>query len=450
MEDIEPQAILDRLESRTARVCVVGMGYVGLPLAIALARAGFKVFGRDGDPERIHRLRFGLSPFNHIADADVARVIDDGSLEIVDIRHEGRDPTVAQADAYLVCVPTPMDTDDAPDLGYVRAAMRHISMQVELQADQQCLVVLESTVYPGTTRHEVAPMFGSNTLVAHSPEREDPGNRKFNTCTIPKLVGGLGAAATAVATALYRTVIGDVRPVQNPEIAELAKCWENSFRLINIGAVNEFKSLCAIYGVDVEDVIDAAETKPFGFMAFRPGPGVGGHCIPVDPKYLAWAVRHFGKRARFIELAVEVNESQPELVASAVVRAMTMRNCPMSRASILLAGVAYKPGTEDTRESPANAVFDALERHGAARIDWTDPYVGTWRPGGRTPSNRQIIGDPMGWQRKYDAVVIVTDHGEFSPVEDIIRDSRTSVVVDTRGAMRRMRDRPDGLLVVLA
>lgn len=364
--------LLDRIQSREAVVAVIGLGYVGLPLAVAFAKAGFQVVGIDHDGRKVETLNAGMSYISDVATADVAALVSRQRLSAtIDFC------VLAQVDAVSICVPTPLSKTKDPDMSYILAATE----QVARYAHPGMLVVLESTTYPGTTDEVIVPSIeatgltvGEDVFVAFSPERVDPGNLRFQIHNTPKIIGGHTPVCREVAHALYATAFEAIVPVSSTRTAEMAKLLENTFRAVNIGLVNEVALMCEKLGVDVWEVIDTAATKPFGFMRFTPGPGLGGHCIPVDPHYLAWKMKSLNFQARFIELADEINGLMPDVVLTRVMRALNQDGKPVKGARILVLGVAYKADIDDTRESPALDVIQQLREHDA-EVFYHDPYV---------------------------------------------------------------------------
>jgi len=419
-----------KLDTRSARVGVVGLGYVGLPLLVELARAGFRATGLELDPAKVNAIQRGESYIQDVPTADVTALRASGRLEA------STDPAVlATLDTINICVPTPLRKTKDPDLSYVVSAVEVVA--AELRPGQ--LVILESTTYPGTTDEIVRPILERNGLVAgrdfhlaFSPERVDPGNAKWNTRNVPKVVGGLTPACTELAAALYRASIETVVPVSSPRVAEMVKLLENTFRAVNIGLVNEMALMCDRLGVNVWEVIDAAATKPFGFMPFYPGPGLGGHCIPVDPFYLSWKVREVGFEARFIELAGHVNGAMPNHVVDKVVDALNADGKALRGSSVLVLGISYKRDIEDMRESPAVDVMAALLRKGA-NVSYHDPYVASALvpdpTGGATLHSVTLSPDTLA---SADCVVIVTDHRVLD--YDLIC-RRAALIVDSRNAI---------------
>jgi UDP-N-acetyl-D-glucosamine dehydrogenase len=422
------EELLARLERRQARVAVVGLGYVGLPLAETFAWGGFGVIGFDIDGEKVARLRRGESYIGHICPERVEELNASGRFEPTD------DPArFVEADVIVICVPTPLGEAREPDLSYVEATGRMLMPHLR----QGQLVVLESSTYPGTTEEVLLPLLeesglvaGQDFFLAYSPEREDPGNRDFATRNIPKVVGGLDPASRRLAVALYEPVVDGVVPVSGIRVAEACKILENTYRAVNIALVNELKGVFAAMGIDVWEVIEAARTKPFGFQAFYPGPGLGGHCIPIDPFYLTWAARRVGLNTRFIELAGEVNMAMPAYVVERVAAALNDDGKAVKGSRVCVLGVAYKKDVDDPRESPAFPILEALLARGAV-VSYSDPHVPTLP---RMRHHRvRMDSTPLTAEflRQQDCVLIVTDHARFD-YELITRHAR--LVVDTRNA----------------
>lgn len=426
----------ERIENRSAVVGVIGLGYVGLPLASALHNGGVRVIGFDVDPAKIKALNEGTNYLSHLGHDMVKELAESDRFDVTTDFARLR-----EADAVLVCVPTPLKGNREPDLSYVVTTGRDIGMA--LRPGQ--LIVLESTTYPGTTRREFLDAIyegakvvgttlesGEDFLVAFSPEREDPGRKSHATATIPKLVGGLDETATDLAAKLYRIGIKEIVPVSSAEVAEAAKILENVYRAVNIALVNEMKVILSDMDIDVFEVIRAAATKPFGFQAFWPGPGLGGHCIPIDPYYLAWRAKEIGHDAKFIELAGEINHAMPAYVVEKTARALEERSLAAKRASVLVLGLAYKPDVDDVRESPSFELIELL-RERVARVDYSDPHIGaTWKMRHYDLGLTSVEVTPETLA-SYDAVVISTNHSAFD-YEMIAEHSK--LVVDTRDAMR--------------
>lgn len=439
-ETAHERRLLDRIGNHSAVIGVVGLGYVGLPLAVEFARAGFHVIGFDVSRRVVDGLSAGRSHIQDVSSADVAGLVKAGTLTAT--TDPGR---IAEMDAVSIAVPTPLVKTRDPDMSYVDKATDTIATHCR----PGTLVVLESTTYPGTTRELVQPKFerrgltvGSDVFLAFSPERVDPGNERYNTKNTPKVVGGITPACLRVATALYGTCIDTVVPVSSPEAAELVKLLENTFRSVNIGLVNEMAIICDRLGVDVWEVIDAAATKPFGFMRFTPGPGIGGHCIPLDPHYLAWKMRTLNYRTRFIDVASEINSQMPDFVVEKVSHALNDVCKAVKGSRIVVIGVAYKKNIDDIRESPALDVIRLLEERGA-EVVYHDPFIPTFTENGRTRHGIDLSADELSGS---DAAVIVTDHSAIN--YQFVAD-HAPLVVDTRNAMSRVT-RPRARIVSLS
>lgn len=426
----------DRAQSCKLHVGVIGMGYVGLPLALLFSGQGFQVTGFDIDAAKVDRLNRGESYIHRIDSAQIASAMARGFRATSDF---GK---AAECDAILICVPTPLADQHMPDVSYIQATMQSIA--AHLHSGQ--LVVLESTTYPGTTEELVAPAIEKagqkvqrdgeggasldGVLVAYSPEREDPGNTSIRRSDVPKVVGGLGKTAAEAACALYQAVFHKIVQVSSPAAAEMTKLLENIYRCVNIALVNELKLLSMRMDMDIWEVIDAAATKPFGFQPFYPGPGLGGHCIPIDPFYLSWKAKEFGFDTRFIELAGEVNEAMPAHVVSVLSTALSERGKPLEGARILVLGLAYKRDVDDLRESPALTIIGLLQQRKCV-VSYNDPYFPYVGSGRKYHLN--MHSEPLDALGSYDAVVIVTDHSSYD-YGRIVREAR--LVVDTRNATR--------------
>jgi UDP-N-acetyl-D-glucosamine dehydrogenase len=420
-------AVTGRIKSKEARIGVIGLGYVGLPLAVEFASAGFDVTGFDVDPTKIAQISAGNSYIPDVPERDLRWAVNAGRFRATDDMSQLR-----AMDAIDICVPTPLRKTRDPDLSYVVKAVEAVA--AELRPGQ--LVVLESTTYPGTTEEVVRPMLEAGGLkaeidffLAFSPERVDPGNAQFTTASIPKVVGGVGPASTDAATALYRSVVATVVPVTSTRVAEMVKLLENTFRAVNIGLVNEIALMCHKMDINVWEVIDAAKTKPFGFMPFYPGPGLGGHCIPIDPYYLSWKARQTGFECRFIELAGHVNSAMPAYVVQRVADALNSVKKPLNGSRVHLFGVAYKRDVNDVRESPAIDIMELLARRGAA-VTYTDPFVPCMNHEGQV---LQSVPFERALEMPHDCAVVTTDHAVF----DYARIAELSLVVDTRNALHR-------------
>lgn len=418
-----------RIADRTAVIAVIGLGYVGLPLAAAFHAAGFPVLGFDVDPAKIAALARGETYLTHVGETLAADLAATGRFEATaDFARLG------EADAIAICVPTPLGPHLEPDLSFVEQTARDIAKT--LRAGQ--LVVLESTTYPGTTRDVVRPILeatglvcGRDVFLAFSPEREDPGRRSHTTRTIPKLVGGLDAESGRLAADLYRAAVAEVVPVSSAEVAEAAKLLENIYRSVNIALVNEMKLVMQAMGIDVWEVIAAASTKPFGFQPFYPGPGLGGHCIPIDPFYLTWKAREVGVRTRFIELAGEVNRAMPGFVVDQVALALNARGKAVRGSRILVLGLAYKKDVDDTRESPSVELIEMLAALGA-EVDYNDPHVPRTRPMRRADLQRESVPLTPQSVAAYDAIVVATDHSAY---DWAMIAAHGRLIIDTRNAL---------------
>jgi len=432
-----PHRLLDQIAARRARVVVVGAGYVGLPLAVEIARAGFPTTAYDTDGARVQALRAGRSHVRDVPSDTVGQLMQAGRLQA------SGDPSVlADADAIVICVPTPLNKTKDPDNSFIMAAADVIAARMRPQQ----LVVLESTTFPGFTREVLLPRLSQRGLrpdhdffLAFSPERVDPGNAAFGIANTPKVLGAISPISLDVARALYGAFIQHLVPVTSTDAAEMAKLLENTFRAVNVGLVNEIAIMCGRLGLDTGEVIAAAATKPFGFMPFHPGPGLGGHCLPVDPHYLSWKLRTLTYHARFIALADDINSAMPEYVTSLVARALNDRRKSVRGARLLVCGVAYKRDADDIRESPALDILQLLHREGA-EVDYHDPHVPALALGARTLHSVALQPD------RYDAVVIATDHGAVDYAALV---EQAALVVDTRDVTRALRARHGHKIVAL-
>lgn len=428
-------ALKQRIESRQARVGIVGMGYVGLPLALLFSGERFGVTGFDIAADKVATLNAGGSYIVRILPEMIQQARAAGFHATADYSE------IARMDAVIICVPTPLDEYHEPDLSYVTGTVNAIAPHLH---DGQ-LIILESTTYPGTTEEIVVPLLesgnphglkvargdsASGIHVAFSPEREDPGNETVARHDIPKVVGGCGAAAAELAGALYGSIFRRVVPVSNPSVAEMTKLLENIYRCVNIALVNELKQLCMRMGIDIHEVIDAAKTKPFGFQAFYPGPGLGGHCIPIDPFYLSWKARQFDFRTRFIELAGEVNIGMPYFVIDQLADGLNRQRKSINGSKVLVLGLAYKRDIDDLRESPSLTIIELLREKGA-EVFYNDPYFPTVGQGRHYALN--MANTPLENLDQYDAVMIVTDHSTYD-YKAIVAQSQ--LVVDTRNATK--------------
>jgi UDP-N-acetyl-D-glucosamine dehydrogenase len=425
--------LIGLLEDRRAVVGILGMGYVGQPLALRYAELGYKVIGFDIDAEKVADLNAGRSHIEHISDADIRRANAAGLECTIDFSR------AAEADALILCVPTPLNKYREPDLSYVINTIE--SIVPYLRAGQ--VVSLESTTYPGTTEEELLPRVtaggltvGQDIFLIYSPEREDPGNAHFTTHTIPKVVGGHTPVCLEVGKALYRKAIDQIVPVSSTKVAELTKLLENIHRAVNIGLVNEMKIVADRMGIDIFEVIDAAATKPFGFTAYYPGPGLGGHCIPIDPFYLTWKAREYGLHTRFIELSGEVNRAMPEYVVGKVTKALNDRFKSLKGSRLLVLGIAYKKNVDDMRESPAVEVMELLRAAGAD-VAYSDPHVPVFPKMREHHFDLASIALTPQAVASYDAVVLTTDHAKFD--YEMVR-AHAQVIIDSRGVYRTAAD----------
>jgi UDP-N-acetyl-D-glucosamine dehydrogenase len=420
------EALSKKIEAKSARIVVIGIGYVGLPLALEFARAGFRVTGYDKDSTKVQLLNSGKSFIGDIASKELDPHVQSSRLRAT------TDPNVLkEADAVIVCVPTPLNKTKDPDMRFIVTAAEEIAARQH----PDMLIVLESTTYPGTTREVLLPLLtssyriGSEVFVAFSPERVDPGNEKYRTRNTPKVVGGTTTRCLEVVQKLYSKIIDTVVPVSSTDCAEMVKLLENTFRAVNIGLVNEVAMMSRRLGIDPWEVIRAAATKPFGFMPFYPGPGLGGHCIPVDPLYLSWKLRTLKFQARFIELADAINSSMPDYVVSRVTDARNSQRKPVSGSKVLVVGVAYKADVSDVRESPAFEVIEGLERLGAS-VSYMDPHV----PEITEASHHGVVMTSVPSDQSfapYDAVVVVTNHRDINYGRMF---EEAQLIVDTRDA----------------
>jgi UDP-N-acetyl-D-glucosamine dehydrogenase len=424
-----------RIRSREARIGIVGMGYVGLPLTLLFSEERFRVTGFDIDARKVDTLNQGGSYIVRIPATEVQLARENGFTATTDYAQ------IAEMDAVIICVPTPLNEYHEPDLSYVTGTVESIAPHIH---DGQ-LIVLESTTYPGTTEEIVVPILengnrsglrvardaeSSGIYIAFSPEREDPGNDTTARRDIPKVVGGCGPIARDLTAALYGSIFNRTVPVSSPATAEMTKLLENIYRCVNIALVNELKQLCMRMNIDLFEVIDAAKTKPFGFQAFYPGPGLGGHCIPIDPFYLSWKAKEFDFHTRFIELAGEINENMPNFVVDHVIEAMNQQGKALRGARILILGMAYKRDIDDLRESPALTIIELLQKRGA-RVEYNDPFFPTVGKGRKYDLN--MTSTPLEKIPEFDCVVIVTDHSQYD-YRAIV--DQAKLVVDTRNATK--------------
>jgi UDP-N-acetyl-D-glucosamine dehydrogenase len=431
------ETLIKKFQDKTAKIGILGMGYVGMPLAVAFAEAGFNVLGIDPDPRKTDTFNKNISYIQDVPTETIARLHQGGKLNMTTDFAALKD-----MDAVSICVPTPLRQTGDPDMSFINSAADQLAKYVH----KGMVVVLESTTYPGTTREVMIPKLtetsglkvGEDIFICFSPERVDPGRKDWTTLNTPKVIGGITAACVEVAEAWYGGAIKTIVPVSSAEAAEMAKLLENTFRMINIGLVNELAIMCERLGVDVWEVIDAAGTKPFGFMKFTPGPGLGGHCIPIDPLYLSWKMKEMNYNARFIELASEINTNMPRYVVSRILDAMNDRGKVLKGSKVLVLGVAYKPDIDDVRESPALDVIALLKKKGA-QVSYHDPFI------------PQIHHEHEGWKmdsvkdamkavNESDAVVIVTNHKEYD-YQAIL--SQAKFVFDSRNALGKLGKESD-------
>lgn len=420
-----------KIENREARVGVVGLGYVGLPLLVEFAHAGFKVEGIDTDAAKAESINAGKSYIGDINDDTIEGLVDKGQLTA----HSDYS-AIGECDAVVICVPTPLRKTRDPDLSYVADSVKNVREEMSAGV----LVILESTTYPGTTEEVVLPILqggetklGRDFFLAFSPERVDPGPSltEYNLRNVPKVVGGINQESTELACALYGTFVEKVVPVSHSRVAEMVKLLENTYRSVNIGLVNELALMCHELGVNVWEVINAAKTKPYGFQAFYPGPGLGGHCLPIDPIYLAWKAKLLGFEPRFIDLAERVNSSMPQHVIRLLTDILNEIRKPLNGSHIHILGVAYKPDVSDTRESPAISIIELLRARGA-HVTYSDPHVGVLPlPTGEELEDQPVEEFPL---EQVDCCVIVTDHNAF-PWHDVV--DRCSLILDTRNALEK-------------
>ena len=425
--------LLKKIKSRRAVIGIIGLGYVGLPLAIRFGEERFRALGFDIDSKKVDMLNRGESYIKHVPSEGIRKVKDTGMFEATTDFSRLR-----EVDAIIICVPTPLDKNKEPDMSYIERTSEEISRFMRCGQ----LISLESTTYPGTTREVLLPKFeqtglkaGRDFFLVFSPEREDPGNRKFSTKNTPKLVGGITSDCLAAGKLLYAQIVDRVIPVSSPETAEFAKILENTFRSVNIALVNELKVLADKMNVDIWEVIEAAATKPFGFMPFYPGPGLGGHCIPIDPFYLAWKARELNFNTHFIELAGEINTDMPEYVISKLADGLNKNEKCLNKAKILVLGLAYKKDIDDLREAPAIEIIKLLQGKGA-NVFYHDPFIPRTRKGRTHDLGMDSSPLTPAFLKTMDAVVIVTDHSTYD-FDWIVKHSK--LVVDTRNATKNVK-----------
>lgn len=429
------EILLKKIENREIIVGVVGLGYVGLPLAVEKAKAGFKTIGFDVQEKKVKLVNEGINYIGDVIDADLKDIVNDGLLTAT------KDFSfVKDVDFIAICVPTPLDEHQQPDISYVENSVKEISKYLT----RGTMVVLESTTYPGTTEELIKPILedgsglicGEDFYLGFSPERVDPGNAIYKTKNTPKVVGAIGEDATEVISAMYRTVLeGDVYEVSSPAIAEMEKILENTYRNINIGLVNELAILCNKMGISIWEVIDAANTKPYGFQAFYPGPGLGGHCIPLDPYYLSWKAREFGFHTSMIESSMMINDKMPEYCVERASAILNEREKSLKGSSILILGVAYKQDIDDYRESPALPIINILKKKGAV-VDYFDPYIKSYKYNGETVNSINSIDEQI--ISEYDLVMITCGH---TTLDYKMIQKSAKVIFDTKNAMKQILKR---------
>ena len=424
------QFLLEKIKNKKVYIGIIGLGYVGLPLAREFLNKGFKVIGFDIDKEKVAKINKGESYIKHIDSEFIKKYVSSNSFSATNDFSR-----LKEVDVIIICVPTPIGKHYEPDLSFVLNTTKTITQH--LRKGQ--LVILESTTYPGTTEEEILPILsntglkiGKDFFLGYSPEREDPGNKKFSTATIPKVVSGITEKCLALVNELYKHIVIQTVPVSSPRVAEATKILENTYRAVNIALVNELKIIFERMGIDIWEVIEAAKTKPFGFQAFYPGPGLGGHCIPIDPFYLTWKAKEYDIHTRFIELAGEVNSSIPYYVVEKTIKALNTNNIPVKGAKILLVGVAYKPDVDDMRESPALKIMDLLEKEGA-RVDYHDPYIPVLPKTRKYQFEKSSVPLTLQNIAQYDAVVITTNH---SNIDYNLIAEKAKLIIDTRNALK--------------
>ncbi len=431
--DNQKEILLRKLNDKSAVIGIFGLGYVGLPLALRFVEAGYSVVGFDIDVEKINKINNRESYFKHIGKDKIAASVDNGLSVTIDFSKAN------EVDALIICVPTPLNKSREPDLSYVISTVE--LMLPHLRAGQ--IVSLESTTYPGTTEEELLPRLesvglkvGEDIFLVYSPEREDPGNQSYETKTIPKICGGHTASCKEAGEALYSIAIDQVVMVSSTKVAELTKLLENIHRAVNIGLVNEMKVVADKMGMDIHEVIAAAATKPFGFTPYYPGPGLGGHCIPIDPFYLTWKAREYGLTTRFIELAGEVNTSMPKWVVAKVTDALNNISLPVKGSKILVLGIAYKKNVDDMRESPSVELMQLLREKGAV-IEYSDPYVPTFPNMRKYEFDLRSVDLTKDVVGSYDCVLLATDHDSF---DYGMLENTAKLLVDTRGRYKEPRE----------
>jgi UDP-N-acetyl-D-glucosamine dehydrogenase len=418
--------LIDKIENKTAIVGIVGLGYVGLPMAVTVAKKGFEVIGVDISDYAVNHVNAGENYIGDVDDAELKELVEKGKLKATFDYKE-----MEKANVIMIAVPTPLDKYQQPDSSYVRSSVESLAENIS----KHTLIILESTTYPGTTEEILVPVFeekgfevGEDIFIAFSPERVDPGNRDYKTNNTPKVVGGVTENCNKISKIFYENILdAEIFMVSSPAIAEMEKIYENTFRNINIALANEMTILCEKMGLDVWEVIEAAKTKPYGFMAFYPGPGIGGHCIPLDPFYLTWKAREYGYHTRLIELAGEINNSMPEFVVSKIGKLLNKKGLALSKSKILLLGAAYKKDIDDMRESPIQDIIIILEKNNV-EFDYNDPHLPEIY---NEINNKNYKSVSLKNIEDYDAVIIITDHSAYD-YDDILK--RAKMILDTRYA----------------
>ena len=419
-------SLLNKIKQKNATIGIIGLGYVGLPLAIRFSEEGFRVVGFDIDDSKVKMLNKGESYIKHIYEDDISRMIEQGFIATIDF------VKITDVDAILICVPTPLGVHNEPDLSYIKSTLDLVKSHLR----EEQLLILESTTYPGTTAEEIVPVIealgfkiGENFYIGYSPEREDPGNKKFTTQTIPKVVSGHTQNCLEMVTSLYDEIVDQTVPVSSTQVAEMTKILENIHRAVNIGLANELKMVADKMNIDIYEVIQAAATKPFGFTPFYPGPGLGGHCIPIDPFYLTWKAKEMGMNTRFIELAGEINTAMPHYVIQKVSESLNAVGKSIKNSRILVLGLAYKKNIDDLRESPSLELIDILIDKGAL-VDYCDPYfksIPNTRKYQIELNSKELTADIL---QSMDLVLLATDHDDFD--YDLIK-KKSKMIIDTRG-----------------
>ncbi|HHQ2480329.1 TPA: nucleotide sugar dehydrogenase [Bacillus cereus] len=418
--------LYSKLENREAKIGVIGLGYVGLPLAVEFAGAGYKVLGLDIDEEKIEKLNEGISHIIDVKSNQVKDIVKSGYFKVSTNFEE-----LSKVDIVIICVPTPLTNSYEPDLSYINSAVLKIKTYIR----PGTMIILESTTYPGTTEEVIEASLaeggytvGDDYFLCYSPERVDPGNKYHKTKNTPKVLGGTTENCKKIGRILYESIVENVVVVSSPKVAEMSKLLENTFRSINIAFINEMSLLCEKVGIDIWETIDAASTKPFGFMKFTPGPGIGGHCIPLDPMYLSWKAKESNFFSRFIELAQEINQTMPQYVINKIASALNLYEKPIKKSKILLLGMAYKEDIDDLRESPGLKIYDLLLKNGAT-VEYCDPLALNFYD----KNAYKVSSVPLEYENlnKYDCVVMITKHSHFD-MDKIVQNSE--LIVDTRNA----------------